>query len=438
MWLMAVVPPIRYVHIAMELWGVIFCLIAALSAFLGHSIEKNKKRLMLALQLLTSLMLLADAYAWMYRGVATQTGYYMVRISNFAVYVINYTTLSVFTMLLSKYLTEDQRRRSRIRRGLIYALSAVMITLMIVSQFKNIFYFFDVRNYYHRNEQWFWITQVAGIAGILIGLSIILQFQKSFSRMARIGFLSYPLLPVAALIIQISFYGISLLSMAITISMLLMYVVSIIEQNHNSIRQEHELADMKIAVMLSQIRPHFIFNTLTTIRYLIRKKPDEAVEAIDEFSKYLRANLESLSSDVLIPFTKELEHVKNYVAIEKRRFGERINVLYDIDEEGFVIPGLTLQPLVENAIKHGITQKKEGGTVIIRTGRREGGYTVLVIDDGVGFEIGADYAADSSRQHIGINNVKSRLKNACGGTLKIESTPGCGTSAEIFIPERGA
>lgn len=430
---MGVVPPTRYVHIALELWGVVFCLIAALSAALGRLMDKKKRSMMCIIQLLTALMLAADAYAWIYRGVVSDVGHYMVRISNFSVYALNYMIMSAFVMLISGYLTEEQKKRSSIRRKAVYALSAVMILLLIASQGNQLFYYFDIHNYYRRSDL-FWLTQVSGIVGIMIGSSIIIQFRNNFSRMKRIAFLSYPVLPIIALVIQISFYGISLLSMAITISMLLMYITSLVEQSQMMIKQEREIADMKIDMMLSQIKPHFMFNTLTTIRYLIKKKPEEAVEAVDEFSSYLRTNLESLSEERMIPVENEIEHVKNYLSIEKRRFGERINVVYDIREDGFDIPALTIQPLVENAVKHGITKKAEGGTVVIETGRRDGGYFVKVSDDGVGFDPKNTEQSSSGRKHIGIENVRSRLASTCGGTLYVSGEPGAGAVSEIFIP----
>lgn len=435
MLLMGVVPPVRYIHIALELWGAIFCLIAALSSFMGKLIEKDKRRMMFTVQILTALMLVADAYAWIYRGVVGTTGYYMVRISNFSVFALNYVSMSAFAMLISKYLTEDQNYKSRIRRRSVYVLSVVMIILLIASQGNQLFYFFDIYDYYHRAKL-FWLTQVSGIAGIMIEFTIIIQFRNSFSKMRRIAFISYPVLPLVALVMQISFYGISLLSVAVTISMLLMYITSLMEQSQRLINQEREIADMKIEMTLSQIRPHFIFNTLTTIRYLIKKKPEEAVEALDEFSSYLRMNLDSMSMSKrrTIPIEMEIEHVNNYLSIEKRRFGDRINVVYEIEEEGFDLPALTIQPLVENAVKHGITKKAEGGTVTIKTWRGDDGYYVTISDDGVGF--GKDDKPDEfdGRMHVGIPNVRSRLANVCGGTLSVTSEPGKGTVSEIFIP----
>lgn len=185
-------------------------------------------------------------------------------------------------------------------------------------------------------------------------------------------------------------------------------------------------------MMLSQIRPHFIYNTLTTIKYLCKKDPEQAAETVDQFSNYLRGNLDSLTDQKMIPFRKELDHVKNYLAIEKKRFEERVQVVWKIEQTGFQVPPLVLQPLVENAVKHGIMKKVEGGTITISTYQKENMQYIVVEDDGVGYD--ARWETEHSESHVGIRNTRSRLKSMCGGSLRIEGAPGKGTTAVITIP----
>ena len=230
-----------------------------------------------------------------------------------------------------------------------------------------------------------------------------------------------------AAIALIFIYGISLLNIAIIISMICMFVVAIVEQGK-------ELNDARIEVMLSQIQPHFIYNTLTSIKSLCRHDPDEAVDTINEFTLYLRGNINSLTEKDTIPVKKELEHVKHYLAIEKKRFGDRINVEYNIDENDFKIPPLTLQPIVENAVKHGIGKKEDGGTIVISTGKDESGYFIKVSDDGVGFDMENFRIMDEDgTKHVGIINVKKRIEQKCNGTFNIDSCAGKGTVVEIHV-----
>ena len=197
---------------------------------------------------------------------------------------------------------------------------------------------------------------------------------------------------------------------------------------------EKELTQERVAIMLSQIQPHFLYNALNTIGYLCGDENDLARQTIDRFAKYLRGNMDSLSQKTPIAFERELEHLDNYLYIERLRFGERLQIVYDFAVRDFTLPALTIQPLVENAIRYGVTQRKEGGVVTLST-RREGDNVILrILDNGVGFD---PYQTQyDGRSHVGIVNTSDRLNAMCGGTLKVKSEPGKGTEITMIIPNR--
>ncbi len=197
---------------------------------------------------------------------------------------------------------------------------------------------------------------------------------------------------------------------------------------------ERALIQSRVAIMLSQIQPHFLYNALAAIKALCAKDPETAREAITRFSKYLRGNMDSLSHEPLITFDRELAHMKNYLYIEELRFGDDVRVKYDITASRFLIPVLTIQPLVENAIRYGITQKEGGGTITISSAETGSGYLVKVSDDGVGFD--PERVNNDDRSHVGIENTRKRLETLCGGSLSVISAVGGGTVVEIFIPKR--
>ena len=173
---------------------------------------------------------------------------------------------------------------------------------------------------------------------------------------------------------------------------------------------------------MSQIQPHFIYNSLSSISTLIEIDPKKAQKALDDFTSYLRHNLSSLTEKKLIPFEDELKHIETYVSLEKVRFGDRVKVIYDIKVKDFAVPTLSIQPIVENAIKHGILKKVDGGTVTFKTYETKDSYVVEVKDDGVGFDIAEiDFTRN---QHVGLNNIKSRLKAMSSGELTIRSQRG--------------
>lgn len=199
-------------------------------------------------------------------------------------------------------------------------------------------------------------------------------------------------------------------------------------------QQQRDLVEKQTQMMISQIQPHFLYNALTAIYYLCGKDTKQARKMILMFSDYLRVNMDSIKSREPIPFEKELTHTKTYLAIELLRFGNILDVEYDIQATDFVLPALSLQPLAENAVKYGIRGREEGGTVTISTRREGNTIYITVADDGIGFD--PDHLPEDGRSHVGIENARSRLKTMCGGELRIESTIGVGTTATIILEDK--
>ena len=209
-------------------------------------------------------------------------------------------------------------------------------------------------------------------------------------------------------------------------------------QYRNSIqyqKMQKELYEAKVAVMVSQIRPHFMYNALSSIAMLCKLDPDRAYTATVTFSDYLRGNMDSLKQTAPVPFSRELEHLKKYLYIEKMRFDDMLNIKYDIQTEDFDVPQLSVQPLVENAVKHGVGMKEDGGTVTIATRETETAYEIIISDDGVGFDTSASKKEDG-RSHIGMENTRKRLKDMCNADIVTESTPGEGTTVRVIIPKK--
>jgi LytS/YehU family sensor histidine kinase len=183
--------------------------------------------------------------------------------------------------------------------------------------------------------------------------------------------------------------------------------------------------------MLSQIQPHFIYNTLGTIERMCLKDPQKAFDLVRNFSLYLRGNFSELDSVTPIRFADELKHVEYYVNIEKVRFPD-MTIECDVEATEFVLPALSVQPLVENAIKHGLMRLETGGTVKIYSYETMTHFCVEVTDDGVGFNTNVPI---DEKKHVGLRNIRGRLKEMVNGDLVIESNIGVGTKAIIMIPK---
>ena len=195
---------------------------------------------------------------------------------------------------------------------------------------------------------------------------------------------------------------------------------------------EKELEESRIAILLSQMQPHFIHNILNVIYYLIGKDPAAAQGAISKFSDHLRNNLEAISQKELIPFRKELDHIHTYLELEQIRFGEELSIVYDIEEDSFLLPVLSIQPLVENAVKHGIAKKRGGGVVTISSQKTETEYRITVSDTGAGFDV--DRYMEDGKVHVGLLNVRQRLASRMNAAVDVDSTPGSGTTVTVTIP----
>ena len=194
-----------------------------------------------------------------------------------------------------------------------------------------------------------------------------------------------------------------------------------------------ELAESRISTMMSQIRPHFIYNTLGSIEQLCELDPPKAGELVHNFAKYLRGNFGELDNPKPIRMSQEMEHVRYYISIEKVRFPD-MTFSFEMKSEDFNLPALTIQPIVENAIKHGLMKLQKGGSIHVISYETDKDYCISVEDDGVGFDTSTLL---DEKKHIGIRNIRDRLKVMVGGTLIIESTQGVGTKVLIRIPKEG-
>jgi len=316
---------------------------------------------------------------------------------------------------------------------ILYALCGIALFMLVVSQFNNMYYVFDEKNRYTEQEI-FWLSQAVGIVCLTVVMAFVLRHRKSMHGSDVYFLLSYAFIPILAMAVQTILYqSFEFLYIATTFSILASYGGIQARQEKLLKDMELKLSQGRIMTMLSQIQPHFLYNSLAVIQRLCVKDPKLAEETVVEFTRYLRGNIDSLSCATLIPFEKELGHVQNYLALEKKRFGTRLHIVYDIAVRNFRLPALTVQPIAENAVRHGLTKREEGGTLTILTSENAREIIITVRDDGVGFD--PNMEKRDGRQHVGMENVRCRLASMCGGTLVVQSEPGVGTTAVITIPK---
>ena len=262
-------------------------------------------------------------------------------------------------------------------------------------------------------------------------ICIVFICRQRLKATEKLILVSYPLLPYLSAVFAFKSTDSSMIGVFTFISVFIIYGNLYVKREKELLQKQVELTETKLNSMILQINPHFIYNTLSSVAGLCSVDGEKAKNMLYSFSNYLRTNLGEMSQKHTISFVKEIENLKLYLDIEKVRFPD-IEIIFDLKETSFNLPGLTVQPLVENAIKHGIMGRESGGTVKISSYSDLTAYYILVEDDGVGF---TDAPLNDGRNHIGIANVRKRLEIICQGSLLIESEPQIGTKAIIIIPK---
>lgn len=224
----------------------------------------------------------------------------------------------------------------------------------------------------------------------------------------------------------------ALLGVACACALLLVFMDLRSRREAGLAEREAQVARARADAVLSQIQPHFLYNTLTAVRGLCRQNPRRAQAALEDFSAYLRGNMASLQRRMPIPLADELRHTNKYLELERLRFGGRLRVEYDVRDAAFELPALTIQTLVENAVRHGISKRSDGGALRIATWAADGAHHIVIEDDGVGFDVATLEGLND--EHVGVAAARLRLRRMCDATLEIESVPGVGTRVSIAIP----
>ena len=340
-------------------------------------------------------------------------------------YIMNNIEVLLLFMYMLNYIVVSNNKKNHLLIVNIIMFS-VFIILDIINLFTKIFFYAEGGEYIRSKTMI--ISQ--GYQFIIFSVVIfVVVFNKQTSMREKVAFTLYCLLPLGAILLQNKFKGYAIAYTSIIISVEILFFFVNVQKNIELANEEEKNKEAQIKIMLSQIKPHFIYNSLSAISTLIEIDPEKAQNSLDEFTEYLRKNLSSLTETNLIPFSDELRHIETYIALEKMRFNDRIKVIYDIGVTDFLVPPLTIQPLIENAIKHGILKKIEGGILTITTYETTTSYIIEVKDDGIGFDINQiDFDENT---HIGLKNISYRIKKMCNGDLNVSSKINDGTKITV-------
>lgn len=381
------------------------------------------------------LMMITDISTYFMEGVEGAKFYLKAMI------FMSYVACQASTVFFTYYIVNYLRRKKEVDSWLIYVtvgVSMLSCGLWFISIFNGMFFCIG-ENVAVERGRLFWISQILGIINLVIDSVYAIARRRRLGRRQLVLILVYTMIPIVASPFSMRTSS-TPIYLAQSISILLIFLMMHQEENLKNAEQGRELmkqraalANSRAKIMMSQIQPHFLYNTLNAIYFLIEKDPQTAQKAVNDFSEYLRMNIDTLSISEPVEFEKELKHIETYLWIEKMRFDDELNIVYEIDTKDFRIPALSIQSFVENAVKHGICKRDEGGTLWLRTYKNESGIIIEIEDNGVGFDTTAKRNEDG-RSHVGVENSRQRIETVVGGITDIKSTIGVGTKVTITIP----
>ncbi len=338
--------------------------------------------------------------------------------------------MSMLLPLLAVYLLhccgEDIWHSSFLRA--ILGFWIVFLLLMTFSQFTTSMYQFTPDLQFFRGPLYPLLIAPLSVI-MLLNLAAVIRRRKKLSRKLFHSFL-VATLPLT-IVIPAHFFidAFPLIDVSFVLAALSMYSIILSDQIEQDLRREREIADQRASIMVLQMRPHFIYNTMTSIYHLCELDPKKAQQVTMDFTTYLRRNLNAIASDGTIPFAEELEHTRAYLAVEEAQFEDLLFVEFNTPHTVFRLPPLTLQPIVENAVKHGMDPEAGPLHILVRTRNTDSGSEITVEDNGPGFD-----PVDDGSPHTTLRNIRQRLAMMCGGKLEILPREGGGTTVRVTIP----
>lgn len=419
------------INLAIAVGGLAVCILGLWQAVRGAHLEPATRTYLLSILLVLVVYVVLDLLGQVVDDLSGPTWAMVQRIMLFFESVLP----SLAELLLTAFIlhaSEDDDWRSSAEFRINAVLLVVYVAMNLWSTFFGTFYHITEDNVYQRGPLYPMLL-VPTLLIMLVNATVLWGRRSRLNSRQRRAFVAYLIAPAVGMVWQMFSYGIYAVTLGVSVGAVVMLSYTLSDATECYWRQERELARMRSDLALSQIKPHFVCNTLGAIGRLCMDDP-EAREAILKFSRYLRENVDVLEGAPICSFERELAHTQTYLELEQLRFGDELHVTYDIRCTDFSIPILTIQPLAENAVRHGIRGTEDGtGTVTISSRERDVCWEVCVRDDGAGFDP-LQPVADNAH-HVGLANVSERLRSFCGGELRIDSAPGRGTVVTVILPK---
>ena len=330
------------------------------------------------------------------------------------------------TILLMHYCGESVKSSKLFHTVILLWL--ICFFALSIGQFTNWFYVVTPNHEFIRTSL-LPLLMLPLVLGMFVNIAGLIRRRKKLSTRYLVAFLIY-LLPFTVFLTVHAFIDIApFLFSGVGICAFSMCYFIVSDQIIHNFHQQREIANQRASVMVLQMRPHFIYNTMMSIYYLCKQDADKAQQVTLDFTTYLRKNFTAVASEEAVPFKDELEHTKAYLAVEQAQHEDMLCVDYDTPHIDFKVPPLTLQPLVENAVKHSLDPNGEALHIYVKTRLTDSGNEIIVENNGLDYQPSTD-----NEPHTALANIQQRLNMMCKGTLKITPREGGGTVVKVTIP----
>lgn len=417
-------------NISLDIFGIILSLIPIIYLLNGNRYRQQINRYFFGIAIVNICMILGDLAKWLIRHPVESWKKIVLLAFTILYYAASVFILYFFAQYIITYIQVNGKAKRLCLLPVIVVCTAQVI-LAFTSLFTgSIFYVTDAGYQY---GPLFLISRLLPLFCYLLLITVVILFHNRLKRREILFFLLYLFMPLSGGVAQMFLSELAVVNVGVELALLFIFINIQFEHEMDLREKEKMLAEQRIEIMLSQIQPHFLYNSLGVIHHLCEEDPTKAKKMLKEFSEFLRGNMYSLKAREPIPFEKELSHAMHYLYLEQERLRERLRVICRIQTIHFNVPPLTLQPLVENAVQHGIFNKKEGGTVIISTTETTEYAVVTIEDNGIGIEKAKQYQVLGEHAGIGLDNVRSRLKEMVNGQMEVKSSDQ-GTSVTLRIP----
>lgn len=436
------------VQILIECWNEVFLLLLILVMQLGKRRDRaNELVSRVKIPLTNELIIFYGAIFFYnffniitvsYGGSDDAGAYYIMRVGVFCYYLIGAFMTVFFLDVIKKYIARDNGDRGLERVIIGFQLLEVPNVLMLLATpFTGALYHIDSANVYHRAWGYYAWQGITILTFLFIGGTALVYRKKTDSFIKQIILTAF-VFPTAGFLLSLSASGFNFNNIMVSVSELLMFMLYeknktdvTLKYGHELEKAKTELAEARLNLMQAQIKPHFINNALLAVQEVCYTDPERAAELLDHFARYLRNNINATSSSLPIELRDEVQAVKEYLAIEYADTSKKFQFEFDIRCDGFKVPALSIEPLAENAVKHGIDRYSEESRVILSSFETEDAYHAQIRDNGEGFDLNSETLGKGG---IGLKNTEERLKKLCGGSLEIRREDGW-TVAELMIPK---